>query len=452
MQQAKISRRQFLHIAGAAAGAMAIAACAPVAAPGAAPGGGQAAPATAATKLTMWKMPHKANGEEVAIARKVLDGFQQKNPDIAVEYTEVPWDQATAALTTAFASNNPPDVTYQTEGISAYAIPGQLAALDDFFQLDSGLRDTFRESTFGPATIKNVLYGMPWVLAGNVQLWNKDLFEQAGLDPEKPPNSWDDIVEYGKALTKPDQDQYGFMIGPKTALEFHFWNTVFWPLNGGGRYTNDDFSEIYLDEEPAIAAAKFYGDLFNTHKITPPADVGTVTGQLKSMFIAGKGGFANEVNTAIATVRTSPDMKFKLGVGPKPAGPATDAKWQRAGYGAGGYLSIAAKSPNQKQAWTLLKYLVEPDSLKAWIKELGWQPVLKDLSFANGDPIIEAAEANLDNAVFVNSYMPDTPFRGDVLTEFASQYEAIAMGQKSAEDAMKEGAQHMRDIIKSHAS
>ena len=293
MKQAKISRRLFLQIAGVATGALAMAACAPVIAPGASDGGVQAAPAAAAVTLTLWKMPHRPAGEEVEIAEKVLDVFRERHSDIGVEYTEVPWAQATEALTTAFASDDPPDVSYQTEGISRYAIPGQLATLDDFFQLEEGLREQFRPQGFVPATINGQLYGMPWVLAGNVQMWNKDLFEQAGLDPERPPDTWDEIIEFGLALTKPEEDQFGFMIGPRTALEFHAWNTVFWPLNGGGSYTNEDFSEIYLDEEPAIAAAQFYGDLFNTHKITPPAELGTVTGQLMSMFISGKGGFAN---------------------------------------------------------------------------------------------------------------------------------------------------------------
>jgi multiple sugar transport system substrate-binding protein len=452
MKHAEMSRRRFLQIAGVVSGAMAVAACAPVTVAPGSEAGSESAPSAAAVTLTLWKMPHRPAGEEVAIAEQVLDGFRAQQADIAVEYTEVPWAQATEALTTAFASDDPPDISYQTEGISRYAIPGQLSALDDFFQLEDGLRESFRQQTFGPATINDQLYGMPWVLAGNVLLWNKDLFEQAGLDPERPPDTWDEIVEYGLALTKPEEDQFGFMIGPRTALEFHAWNTVFWPLNAGGRYTNEDFSEIYLDEEPAIAAAQFYGDLFNSHQITPPADLGTVTGQLMSMFIAGKGGFANEVNTAIAVIRSAEEMNFELGVGPKPAGPASDPRWQRAGYGAAGYLSIAANSPHQDEAWTLLKYLVTPDALIGWIKELGWQPVLTDLSFADGDPIIEAVEANLENAVFVNEYMPDTPFRGEVIEEFASQYESIAMGRKSAEEAMVEGAQRMRDIISSRAS
>lgn len=444
MQGMRMSRRQFLGATGVGVAGL-LAAC--VQAPGAQPAGSAGA-AKAPVTLNLWKAPHKPAGEEVKIANDVLKGFQDRHADIKVEYTEVPWDKYGEALTAGYASNNPPDVAYQTEGISRYAVPGQLEALDSWFELAPGLKDKFQPQGFGPATIQGKLYGVPWVLAGNVQLWNKTLFEKAGLDPNKPPNSWDDIVAYGKKLTNPDADQFGLMIGPRTALEFHGWNTVFWPLNAGGKWTNADFTEIYLDDEKGVQAAQFYYDLFNTHKITPPADLGKVTGQLMSMFQAGKGGFAFEVNTAISVIRDA-KPSFELGIGPKPAGPATDAKWARAGYGAAGYASMAANSKAKEQAWELMKYLVEPDALKGWIKLLGWQPVLKELSFADGDPLIQAVEANLGNAVMANDYMPDKPYRGDVMEEFLNQYEAIALGQKSAKDAMTEGTQRMRDLIAS---
>ena len=71
----------------------------------------------------MWKAPHKPAGEEIKIAQSVLAGLHDANPDIQVEYTEVPWLKYDEQLKAAFASNTPPDITYQTEGIATYAIP-----------------------------------------------------------------------------------------------------------------------------------------------------------------------------------------------------------------------------------------------------------------------------------------------------------------------------------------
>jgi ABC-type glycerol-3-phosphate transport system substrate-binding protein len=453
----QFSRRRFLELSASAAGGVVFAACAQpsLAAASAAPEAKVveriltqvvARQASPAAKLQMWKAPHKPAGDEIKIAEKVLASLRDANPGIQVEYTEVPWTKYGEQLKAAFASNTPPDITYQTEGIATYAIPGQLEPIDDYLNQQSGLRDAYRANAYVPGTIDGKLYGLPWVFAGNSFIWNKDLFEQAGLDPETPPDTWDQVIEYGLKLTKPDQQQYGLMIGPKTALEFHGWNTVFWPLNAGGRFTNDDFSAIYLDEQESVYAAQFYGDLFNKHQITPPPEMGTVTGQLMSLFTAGKGGFAWEVNTAIATIMDS-KPSFRLGVGPKPMGPASDPVRARAGYGSVGYLAISKASTSKAEAWTAIKYLAEPEPLKGWVKLLGWQSPRYDTSFSDGDPMIEAVEANIQYSTMVNEYMPDKPYRADVMNAFLTQYEAIALGRRSAQDAMIEASQQARELI-----
>jgi ABC-type glycerol-3-phosphate transport system substrate-binding protein len=462
-QKYQFSRRRFLELSTSAAGGLVVAAYAqPALAAASAASVAAAPPATVAdsvyqisaqqasvVKLQMWKAPHKPAGEEVKIAESVLASLHNTQPGIQVDYTEVPWDKYTEQMTSAFASNTPPDITYQTEGIATYAIPGQLEPIDSYLNQQAGLRDAYLTSSYVPGTINGALYGMPWVFAGNSLIWNKDLFEQAGLDPNTPPDTWDQVLEFGAKLTKPDQQQYGLMIGPKTALEFHGWNTVFWPLNAGGRFTNDDFTEIYLDEKESVYAATFYGDLFNKYQITPPAEMGTVTGQLMSLFTAGKGGFAWEVNTALATIQDS-KPSFTLGVGPKPAGPVRDPIRARAGYGSVGYLAISKASAHKPEAWAAIKYLAEPDPLQAWVKLLGWQSVRYDTSFAAGDPLIQAVEANLKYATQVNEYMPDKPYRGDVMNAFLSAYEAIALGQISAQDGMNQAAQQSRDLIAAH--
>ena len=177
----QFSRRRFLELGATAAGGVIVAAAgqpslAAAAAPvAAAPKVMQASTVT----LQMWKAPHKPAGEEIKIAQKVLTGLHDANPGIAVEYTEVPWDKYAESLTAAFASGTAPDITYQTEGISTYAIPGQLQPLDDYFSQAPGLRDAYLTNAYIAGTISGKLYGMPWVYACNSLIWNKDLFEQA---------------------------------------------------------------------------------------------------------------------------------------------------------------------------------------------------------------------------------------------------------------------------------
>ena len=142
-----------------------------------------------------------------------------------------------------------------------------------------------------------------------------------------------------------------------------------------------------------------------------------------SLFTAGQGGFAWEVNTALATIMDTKPT-FRIGVGPKPQGRSADPVRTRAGYGSVGYLSISKASTSKPQAWTAIKYLAQPQPLKGWVKLLGWQSPRYDTSFAEGDPLIEAVEANIQYSTMVNEYMPDKPYRTDVINAFLGQYEA----------------------------
>jgi ABC-type glycerol-3-phosphate transport system substrate-binding protein len=157
------------------------------------------------------------------------------------------------------------------------------------------------------------------------------------------------------------------------------------------------------------------------------------------------------VNTALAAIRDS-KPNFKIGVGPKPKGPAADPVRARAGYGSVGYLAISKASKSKPEAWSAIRYLAEPEPLKGWVKLLGWQSPRYDTSFAQGDPLIEAVEANIKYSTMVNEYMPDTPYRADVMTAFLGQYEAIALGRRSGEEGMIEAAKQARELIAARKS
>src|SRR5205823_308816 len=158
----QFSRRRFLELGASAAGGVVFAACAQpsLAAAAAAPVAAKvlAKQASPAAKLQMWKAPHKPAGEEIKIAEKVLASLHDAIPGVQVEYTEVPWVKYAEQLKAAFASNTPPDITYQTEGIATYAIPGQLEPLDNFFNQQPGLRDAYLANAYVPGTLGGTLY------------------------------------------------------------------------------------------------------------------------------------------------------------------------------------------------------------------------------------------------------------------------------------------------------
>ena len=65
-------------------------------------------------------------------------------------------------------------------------------------------------------------YGIPYTVDLSGLVWNKELFREAGLDPERPPETWDELIEYAQKLTKTNDsgevEQYGFAIVGTSAV------------------------------------------------------------------------------------------------------------------------------------------------------------------------------------------------------------------------------------------
>jgi multiple sugar transport system substrate-binding protein len=84
--------------------------------------------------------------------------------------------------------------------------------MTDLTDLAQGLLffDQLSPSHVRLGTYNERIYALPFNAEGSVLVYNKDLFRQAGLDPEKPPTNWAEIAEYSKKIAALGNDTYGF--------------------------------------------------------------------------------------------------------------------------------------------------------------------------------------------------------------------------------------------------
>ena len=163
--------------------------------------------AASATEITFY-YPIAVGGPITKIVDGYVADFSKAHPDITVKpvYTGSYQDSIVKAMTAAKAGNAP-DVAI-------------LLSTDMFTLIDNDLIepiDTVATSesdkawigSFYPAFMENSqadghTWGIPFQRSTIVQYWNKDAFKAAGLDPEKAPANWDEMVAFGKKLTKRD--------------------------------------------------------------------------------------------------------------------------------------------------------------------------------------------------------------------------------------------------------
>ena len=179
------------------------------------------------------------NGEKTVITfwngftgsdRETLEALVKEYNETNDKNIEVQWDSFYQKLATALPVGEGPDIlAMATERIGSYADPGALAAVDDIYS--SGIVD----ETVVPETLKENLkydgkyYGVPMNFATLLLYYNKTIFEEAGLDPEKAPETWEELEQYAQQIVE-KTGKYGFDMAVKDTTPM--WCIMLWG-NGG---------------------------------------------------------------------------------------------------------------------------------------------------------------------------------------------------------------------------
>ncbi|MCJ8345853.1 extracellular solute-binding protein, partial [bacterium] len=204
------------------------------------------------------------NSEQYEVYKKLVKTFEQRH-NVKIKVSKEPHGGFGDKLFYACSSNTAPDIARLDIGlVPKFAVGKALVSLDelgikelekDLFKaaLDSG------KVRVEDGSIKT--FGIPDEFTTLALFYNKDLFEEAGLDPTKPPKTWDQFLEYSKKLTRDIDgdgltDQYAF------AME----NTLWWSLpflySHGANIVNEEKLECLLDSKEAIKALEFQISLF----------------------------------------------------------------------------------------------------------------------------------------------------------------------------------------------
>lgn len=157
------------------------------------------------------------------------------------------------------------------------------------------------------------LYGLPFSAEGSVLVYNKKLFREAGLDPEKPPKNWGEITDAAVKIRALGGDRYGYYVPGAGAAAFRFLPVV-WA--NGGEVLSADGKKATIDSPQLREAIGFYRDLW-AKKVMPESVVADTGPDALTGFAAGRVGMTITGAFAIGVLTTRyPDVEF--GVTPIP--------------------------------------------------------------------------------------------------------------------------------------
>ena len=210
------------------------------------------------------------------------------------------------------------------------------------------------------STANGTLWAIPFQRSTPVLYYNKDLFKAAGLNPDGP-QTFQDLLDDAKALTKPDGSQWGIEIYSDIAP---YWLFQGFAIANGRNLVGDDATTVYFNAPEVVDALTFVASL-SQQGVTPKTTVSMnnaptdFTSGKTAMIYYTTGGLTNILKTA----------KFNVGVAFLPKG--------KVGYGAptgGGNLYIMKSAPadHQQAAWRWIQFLSTPKQEADWTIKTGY--------------------------------------------------------------------------------
>lgn len=256
-----------------------------------------------AEQITMWV--RSGIGDSF---KEVVKAYNAQGGD-TVEMTEVPFAELVQKYATAIAGGQAPDaLSLDLIYTPAFAAAGQLEDLSDWAKALPYF-NSLSPSHVKLGTYDGKVYGMPLSVETSIFAWNKDLYKQAGLDPEKAPTSWEEITANAEKIRALGGDTYGFYFsggGCGGCMIFTFTPLVW---GAGADILSEDSKTATLDTPAMRKAVEIYRNL--VAKDTVPAGSASDNGVNFLTFTNGKIGQQSLGAFAIGTLVTQhPEINF----------------------------------------------------------------------------------------------------------------------------------------------
>ncbi|HEY8743720.1 MAG TPA: extracellular solute-binding protein [Chloroflexota bacterium] len=367
--------------ATSAVGSSASTAAQPTAAAAAAPGG---------QKVTLQFFSWNT-GPAGTVEKSQTDAFVQANPGYTVQEVPTTASNIDQKLNTAIAAGTPPDLfTHGPAATAVYAAPKQTISLDSYIAQVAGLQADFPPPVLAGGTWHGHVYQVQWLANAGVLVYRTDYFKDAGLDPTKPPQTWNDLATDGQKLAQWNGSTIKRVGYNQPTTSFAAQQQFFaFAYQNGSPLFNADFSQAQFNDSASLEALQFAHDLVYKYKTTSATPI---TGDVPNvpLLVTGQVAMSWESPQAITYART-----YKQDT----AASLTDSlpfQKVRAGTFLGGLgLQITSVSKHPDDAWKLIAWYLDPARMADIAQANGQMPGRSSsaqvASWIKSDPIMQNA-------------------------------------------------------------
>jgi ABC-type glycerol-3-phosphate transport system substrate-binding protein len=438
-----ISRRDFVRRGAGLASAVALgdllAAC------GGSDAQPQASGGTPQGTVSVWM-------HEEAVYHKLFDRlakeYEAANPKVKVKPLHIPFENFDTKLLTAFTGGKPPDVAkFGAWELANYASKGLLAPVNPTAlgkRSDSEVQSAYASGALTPVTYQGKMYGLPIDFNSIFLFYRRDHFEKAGLDPDKPPATWEELADYGKQLAVGSGGHL-----KRAGFQWLQGDPVWGLMQAlplvqglGGRIVSEDGSQGTLATPEGIKAVEYYANVnrsgIGSADLTGPNGIyGLFADGKVSMYLS-----ANFSTTLVPALNPKARFGETFDVAPIPQWASASDKV------ASGYSwawGVSQASENQYTAWHFVNFMESKEAADAQLKVSGLITPFKGWQ--------DEAVAKSPSTQIVAEQLPYTDFGpripqwSQMAKALVDNIDAAANGQKSPEQAAKDFDSAMAGVL-----
>ncbi len=390
------------------------------------------------TEITLWtRSPLERQ------AKNVVEAYNKSHKN-QVKLEIIPNDDMEGKVGGASQTDSLPDILagdvvripyWASEGIFT-DITKQIDGLDNKADLQQGHIEA--------GTVDGAEYTLPFITDVSVMVWNKNLYKEAGLDPEQGPKSIDQFVEQAKKVAALNKDGVAgsYLAGQSGgALVFDLFPSV-WA--DGESVMNKDGSEATLDNDSMKGVLDAYKELANTTNGLGAGSKEETGATWTAPFANGKIGVMPYPNTSTtALFDAEKDGGFEVGVAPIPG----TKEGKTSTFLGGDAMGISKDSKHVAQAWNFLYWLMQSDAQKEVFADQGDTAsniqTLKT-AYKDADPRIQTI-----NSVIIdgNGQTPKSPAFNEAFNAAGSPWQLLVQNAVWGSGDLKADNKAITDVL-----
>lgn len=391
-------------------------------------------------KLELWDW--WGDGQYKSVIEQLCSDFNESQDTYEVVHVNYPWGDVWTKALAATAAGNPPDIIIQDIRTTTHrAEASQATDLTDMIEAEGEeFTQQFYPQLMEAMEYEGRIYGLPYVTDTRILYYDKDAFQEAGLDPEAPPRTWEELVEYSRKLDKKNEngtyERLGFYPG---TLE---WNA--WAFCGDGRDYTDPEGNVYVNTPEKIQMFEnIYNDFYEYYGKKELDNFTAEFGNgMTNPFVAGKVAMWVNTPTEFTKVRDyAPDKNYGVALMPELNEGKGHFSW-----GGGFSVEIPYGVKNPEGSWEFAKFLTSKESQVYWASQVydtvANMEASKDPSLMEIPVFQMALEAMPETVVTMDRL--SAPGASDLVLPYLDE---IILGNKTAKEALDEAQALVEDLV-----